>query len=309
MNSVPTNTAKSSAGEQAFPQASAQAPGDLENRVLRQAVQENLVSFPSQVPVFEKQSRPDLQQKIVILYFVRGWTMDDIATRYGLGRQRMGQILTAWRTRAVKEGYIQAVEPEHPLFQRVRLDHASQPAEVPVRTTSVQTQTKTVAPEVQPALTALLMSSATENVEPPPATVLAAEPIGSDLAEELHAIVGVLDNHLRLCAKPLSGRIDSCELLLTRARVLCDRLESAVSSQVEAGLGEARHGEWRTQAVLAAAKELFQRFQEYALEHSAPPSQPTCGQDVKRGPVKPFAGVTQGKNMPPRTSQRVALEL
>jgi len=309
MNSVQTNTAKSSAGTQAFPQVSAQAPGDLENRVLRQAVQENLVSFPSQVPVFERQSRPDLQQRIVILYFVRGWTMDDIAKRYGLGRQRMGQILTAWRTRAVKEGYIQAVEPEHPLFQRVRLDHASQPAEAPLGSTDMATQHKEAALAAPPALIAPLMGRAAEDVEPTPATVLAAEPIGSDLAEELHAIIGVLDNQLRLCAKPLNGSIDSCELLLVRARTLCARLESAVSSQVEAGLGEARHGEWRTQAVLAAAKELFQRFQEYALEHSAPPSQPTCGQDVKRGPVKPFAGVTQGKNMPPRTSQRVALEL
>src|SRR5579859_7969388 len=98
------------------------APGDLENRILRQAVQENLVSFPSQVPVFPRQSRPDLQQRIVLLYFVRGWTMDDIAERCSLGRQRMGQILTAWRVRAVKEGYIQAIEPEHPLFKKVRLE-------------------------------------------------------------------------------------------------------------------------------------------------------------------------------------------
>jgi hypothetical protein len=61
-------------------------PSDLENQVLRRAVQENLVSFPSHVPVFGKQSRPDVQQKIVVPSFVRGWTMDDIARRCGLGR-------------------------------------------------------------------------------------------------------------------------------------------------------------------------------------------------------------------------------
>jgi DNA-binding transcriptional regulator LsrR (DeoR family) len=97
---------------------------DLENKVVRQAVQENLVSFPSQVPVFGKQSRPGLQRKIVLLYFVCGWTMDDIAKRYGLGRQRMGQMITAWRIRALKEGYIQAIEPAHPLFQRAQLQQA-----------------------------------------------------------------------------------------------------------------------------------------------------------------------------------------
>src|SRR5580658_1455284 len=121
---------------------------DLENRILRQAVQENLVSFPSQVPVFGKQSRPDLQQKLVLLYFVRGWTMDDIAQRYGLGRQRMGQILTAWRMRAVKEGYIQAIEPAHPLFQRVRLEQTSQSTEMPVRASPVTVRMPKTAPAV-----------------------------------------------------------------------------------------------------------------------------------------------------------------
>ena len=87
---------------------------DLENRVLRRAVQENLVSFPSQVPAFGKQSRPVLQQKVVVLYFVRGWKMEDIARRYGLGRQRMGQILTSWRIRAMKLGFVQPIEPAHP---------------------------------------------------------------------------------------------------------------------------------------------------------------------------------------------------
>src|SRR5580658_2119669 len=138
---------------------------DLENRILRQAVQENLVSFPSQVPVFGKQSRPDLQQKLVLLYFVRGWTMDDIAQRYGLGRQRMGQILTAWQIRAVKEGYIQAIEPAHPLFQRVRLEETSQSSEMPVRASPVAVRTPKTA----------LAADTSEGREPRPAVPGATE--------------------------------------------------------------------------------------------------------------------------------------
>jgi hypothetical protein len=85
---------------------------ELDNKVLQQAVRENLVSFPAQVPVFVKQSRPDLQPKLAALYFVHMWTMDKVARRYGMKRSRVGQILDAWRTRAVKEGHIQSIVPE-----------------------------------------------------------------------------------------------------------------------------------------------------------------------------------------------------
>src|SRR5580658_1326745 len=90
IGSLPISTTEIGAnGQRHFPRGAAPAPGDLENGVLRQAVQENLVSFPSQVPVFGRQARPELQPRIVVLYFVRGWTMDDIAKRCGLGRQRI----------------------------------------------------------------------------------------------------------------------------------------------------------------------------------------------------------------------------
>jgi len=80
MNSVQIQPSRIGTNKQAHLPRSME-PLDLENKILRQAVQENLVSFPSQVPAFEKRSRPDLQQKIVVLYFVLGWTMDDIAKR------------------------------------------------------------------------------------------------------------------------------------------------------------------------------------------------------------------------------------
>jgi hypothetical protein len=225
------------------------APIDLDNKVLRRAVQENLVSFPSQVPAFGKQSRPDLQQKLVLLYFVRGWTMGDIAKRYGLGRQRMGQMLTAWRIRAAREGYIQAIEPAHPLFQRVRLEETSQSSEMPVRARPVVVRAPSTGPVVETSEV-----PTPEAGEPPPGMLAAIELSGSNLAEQLHAIVGILDNQLQLCSKPLNGNIDSCEPLLTRAKTLCARLEAQVSATHT-------NGE-RTQPVILAAKDLFKRFRE-----------------------------------------------
>lgn len=252
-------------------------PGDLENRVLRRAVQENLVSFPSQVPGLGKRSRPDLQQKIVALYFVSGWTMDDIARRYGLGRQRMGQILTDWRIRAVKDGYIQAIKPEHPIFKRVRLEQTSQLGGEQIWVESIMAGVSNMiqAPEADPA--PLAMPSATELS-------------GSKLAEQLDAIVGILDNQLGLCSKPLHGSIQSCEQLLDRAKMLCARLEAQVSVIRSADEG-------RTRAVISAAKELFQRFQKHAFLNSRAPSKSEFGQETQYG------------SMPPRASQRVAVRL
>ncbi len=258
-------------GQANYPGTGALVPLELENRFVRQAVQEHLVSFPSQVPVFEKQSRPDLQAKLVVLYFVRGWTMDDIAKRYGLGRQRMGQILTAWRIRAVKEGYIQAIEPEHPLFKRVRAEQPSEFAEPSL---------SAALPE-HPAPTAPI-----DNEESPAAISGVSELGGPILAEELHAIVSILDNQLRLCSNPLNGTIDSCELLLARAKALCDRLETRSSTHSNEG--------WRKTAVISAARKLFQRFQEHAVERSKRLSMPMFGNH---------------RNISPRTSQRVALSV
>jgi hypothetical protein len=174
----------------------------------------------------------------VILYFVRGWTMDDIAERYGLGRQRMGQILTAWRIRAIEEGYVNAIDPEHPLFKPVRLDKPL--------------QSSSVAPPPS-------IASAPEVEQPPPAMSIVRDLKRSDVAEQLQAFVEVLDNQLRLRANHLNGSIDSCEPLLASARKLCARLEagSAVAN---------RNDEWRITAAISAARRLFQRFAEHALE-------------------------------------------
>jgi hypothetical protein len=79
------------------------------NRVVRAGIRNNLVTFPSEVPVFRKTTRPDIQAKIAILYFLRGWSTAMIGERYRIGRQRVAQILTQWRLRAVRQGYIQLI--------------------------------------------------------------------------------------------------------------------------------------------------------------------------------------------------------
>lgn len=76
---------------------------------LRLAIRSNLVTFPSQIPVFERHDRPDLQRRIVQLYFVFGWSCTTIAARYGMVRQRIGQVLNTWKRRAIETGYLQVI--------------------------------------------------------------------------------------------------------------------------------------------------------------------------------------------------------
>jgi hypothetical protein len=76
---------------------------------LREAIRENRVSFPSQIPTFAKHDRPDVQRKAVQLYFVLGWSTDKIAPRYGMSRTRVQQVLNTWMSRAVELGYIQTI--------------------------------------------------------------------------------------------------------------------------------------------------------------------------------------------------------
>ena len=83
----------------------------LGNRALQMAIRRNLVCFPSQAPVFGKLPRRDVQWRLAVLYFIRGWSTREIARRYGLTRERCGQIISDWRVRAINMGYIQDVTP------------------------------------------------------------------------------------------------------------------------------------------------------------------------------------------------------
>ena len=84
----------------------------LGNRTLQTLIHGNFVCFPAQAPVFGQRSRRDLQWRLAVLYFVRGWSTRLIADRYGLTRERCGQIISDWRIRAIALGYIQDVTPE-----------------------------------------------------------------------------------------------------------------------------------------------------------------------------------------------------
>lgn len=79
---------------------------------LREAIRNNQASFPAQIPTFSRHTRPDLQRKLVQLYFVNGWSAPQIRERYHLGGQRFQQILSMWKNRAIELGYIQAIPPD-----------------------------------------------------------------------------------------------------------------------------------------------------------------------------------------------------
>jgi two-component system KDP operon response regulator KdpE len=82
---------------------------------LRKALRANQVSFPNPVPVFPRHDRADLQWKLALLYFVRGWHCEDIALRYGLLPQRVHQILKTWTRRAIEKGYVEYFPPSEVL--------------------------------------------------------------------------------------------------------------------------------------------------------------------------------------------------
>ena len=81
------------------------------NTLLRTAITRNLVTFPAQIRPFMKRTNGDLQERIVQLYFVRGWTVRSICERYGMSKAMVHKLLAEWRVRAVESGYIQEIEP------------------------------------------------------------------------------------------------------------------------------------------------------------------------------------------------------
>ena len=103
----------------------------LGNRTLQTLVRGNFVCFPSQAPVFGQRSRRDLQWRLAVLYFVRGWSTRSVANRYGLTRERCGQIISDWRIRAVALGYIQDVTPEGTDLASLAETHAGELAARP----------------------------------------------------------------------------------------------------------------------------------------------------------------------------------
>jgi hypothetical protein len=83
----------------------------LGNTLLRTAITRNLVTFPAQIQPFMKRTAGDLPERIVQLYFVRGWSVRNICERYGMSKAMVHKVLAEWRIRAVESGYIQEIEP------------------------------------------------------------------------------------------------------------------------------------------------------------------------------------------------------
>jgi len=78
---------------------------------LRRAIRANWISFPSQVPAFSGCGPPDFARKLVQLYFVMGWDIAKIGSRYGLCAGRVACVLNAWKVRAAEAGYLQHIPP------------------------------------------------------------------------------------------------------------------------------------------------------------------------------------------------------
>jgi transposase-like protein len=83
----------------------------LGNTLLRAAITRNLVSFPAQIPPFMRRSSGDMQERIVLLYFVRGWPVRRICERYSLSKAMAHKLLSEWRIRAIESGHIQEIQP------------------------------------------------------------------------------------------------------------------------------------------------------------------------------------------------------
>jgi transposase-like protein len=122
------------------------------NTLLRAAIQRNLVSFPGQVAAFTRRGVGDTQERIVQLYFVRGWSVRRICERYRMSKVAVQNLLSEWRIRAVAAGHIQEIDPESLRLmvagQETGEGHFMQPARL--------------VPDLQEPLTGRLMSALKE---------------------------------------------------------------------------------------------------------------------------------------------------
>jgi hypothetical protein len=147
------------------------------NAILRRAVQENVVSFPSQIPVLSKQARADMQCHVVMLYFIHGWTMSEIGGRYSLPDFRVSQLLHEWAVRAFALGYVQVIDED-------RFAELSQPL-------SARTNGKMLEAHVSPARPG-------EHAHPALPPVSEAIPAITALARE--SVLDTLDRAIDSCA-------------------------------------------------------------------------------------------------------------
>lgn len=89
-----------------------QTPLHSGSAALRRAIRRNIISFPSQIPVFLKQPPADMQWRMVLLYFVRGWSSAKIAARFDVPTHWIRKSLNEWSVRALALGFVQVIDPE-----------------------------------------------------------------------------------------------------------------------------------------------------------------------------------------------------
>jgi hypothetical protein len=102
-------------------------------RRLRAAIQNNQVSFPSQIPAFERQARSDIQWRLVELYFVQNWTCVALGRRYGVAMEWVRRLISNWVQRAIVLGYLQEIPLAAPLVDAdSRADETSTAERMPI---------------------------------------------------------------------------------------------------------------------------------------------------------------------------------
>jgi hypothetical protein len=80
--------------------------------ILRRAIRGNIVSFPAQMPNFLKRPSAEMQWRMVVLFFVRGWGAAKVAERFHVPKHRVWTLLNEWSVRAIALGHIQVIDPE-----------------------------------------------------------------------------------------------------------------------------------------------------------------------------------------------------
>ena len=79
---------------------------------LRRALRGNLVSFPARIPILLKEPPADMQWRLVLLFYVRGWSWADIAVRFNVPKHQIKERLNEWSARALARGHIQIIDPQ-----------------------------------------------------------------------------------------------------------------------------------------------------------------------------------------------------
>jgi hypothetical protein len=92
-------------------------PAELTVDKLRFAIRNNRVSFPSQVPMFSGQPKPEIQWRMAILFFIHRWSYQALSSRFGLSVSSVSVLIRQWAQRAISLGYLQEIPPSGPRME------------------------------------------------------------------------------------------------------------------------------------------------------------------------------------------------